>query len=382
MVVHAPPDPLNGEGTPLAGAPSVAARIGLGLYALLITYASWFPFTGWRNNGLAPWAFVSAAMPHYWTVFDLITNVIAYIPIGILAVFALYPVLRGAPAMLAALVVGTLLSAGMEAGQTYLPSRVASNLDLLTNAGGAAIGAIVGRFASHAFLEQSRLLSLRRHWFSQEASRGLIVLALWPLAQIYPQAYLFGHGQLLPLASSWLGELLNRPLDLGALLRQGRDLSAEQYWLAESIITATGLAGAVLAMMFLFRERAPKAALAGLLVAAALALKSLADAVIFGPDNAFLWLTPGSQAGLLIGALMLSGLMFAPPPAQRRVAGLALITALVAVNLVPANPYFVATLQTWSQGKFLNFNGAAQLLSLSWPFFMLWFLYHPVHRHK
>ncbi|WP_151447943.1 VanZ family protein [Lacisediminimonas profundi] len=382
MAVHASPGPLNREGTPLAGAPSVAARIGLVLYALLITYASWFPFTGWRNNGLAPWAFVSAAMPHYWTVFDLITNVIAYIPIGILAVFALYPRLRGAPAMLAALAVGTLLSAGMEAGQTYLPSRVASNLDLLTNTGGAAIGAIVGRFASHAFLEQSRLLSLRRHWFSHEASRGLIVLALWPLAQIYPQAYLFGHGQLLPLASAWLGELLDRPLDLGVLLRQGRDLSAEQYWLAESIITATGLAGAVLTMMFLFRERAPKAALAGLLVAAALASKSLANAVIFGPDNAFLWLTPGSQAGLLIGALMLSGLMFAPPPAQRRVAGLALVTALVAVNLVPANPYFVATLQTWSQGKFLNFNGAAQLLSLSWPFFMLWFLYHPVHRRK
>jgi hypothetical protein len=37
----------------------------------------------------------------------------------------------------------------------------------------------------------------------------------------------------------------------------------------------------------------------------------------------------------------------------------------------------VATLQTWVQGKFLNFNGAAQFLSLLWPFFAVWFLWLP-----
>ena len=58
--------------------------------------------------------------------------------------------------------------------------------------------------------------------------------------------------------------------------------------------------------------------------------------------------------------VMLSGLIFAPPVAQRRVAALTLFMSLVVVNLAPANPYFVATLQTWVQGKFLNFNGAAQ----------------------
>ena len=39
-------------------------------------------------------------------------------------------------------------------------------------------------------------------------------------------------------------------------------------------------------------------------------------------------------------------------------------------------------LQTWSLGKFLNFNGAAQFLALLWPFFTLWFLFHPMHRVK
>ena len=364
------------------GLPSISARIGLVVYALLIVYASWFPFTGWRTIGLSPWSWLNVAMPHYWTVFDLITNVIAYIPFGVLAVFAFYPVLTGSAAILSALLLGALLSTGMEAGQTFLPTRVASNLDLLTNSGGALLGAIIGHYTTSVFLEQSRLLSLRRLWFSHEASRGLIVLALWPLAQIYPQGYLFGHGQWLPVISSWLGELFSRPVDLNALLRWGHDLTAEHYWMAESIISACGLAGAVLAMMCLFRERAPKVALAGLLVATGLAAKSLASAVFFGQEHAFNWLTPGSQAGLLIGTMMLSGLAFAPPPAQRRVAGLALITALVVVNLAPVNPYFSATMQEWAQGKFLNLNGAAQVLSLTWPFFMLWFLYHPVHREK
>ena len=50
------------------------------------------------------------------------------------------------------------------------------------------------------------------------------------------------------------------------------------------------------------------------------------------------------------------------------------------VNTTPANPYFVATLQTWVQGKFLNFNGAAQFLSLLWPFFAFWYLLLPSHR--
>jgi hypothetical protein len=68
--------------------------------------------------------------------------------------------------------------------------------------------------------------------------------------------------------------------------------------------------------------------------------------------------------------------------AQRRVAAFSLLLSLSVVNLVPANPYFLATLQTWVQGKFLNFNGAAQFLSLLWPFLAFWFLFHPVHRRK
>jgi hypothetical protein len=270
----------------------------------------------------------------------------------------------------------------MEAVQTFLPSRVPSNLDLLTNTGGILLGAIAGVLLSHTFLEQSRFLLLRRRWFSVEASRGLIVLALWPLAQIYPQGHLFGHGQVAPILSGWLSDWLSIPIDLGALMRHDAELTIEQYWLSETIITACGLTGALLTLLCLLHRRAPKGTLLLLLLASAVAVKSLASALLFAPENAFVWLTPGAQGGILIGAIMLSGLAFAPPTAQRRVAVAALIISLIVINAVPANPYFIATLQTWVQGKFLNFNGAAQFLSLLWPFFTLWFLLHPVHNLK
>jgi VanZ family protein len=363
-------------------AASSFARVGLLIYTLLIVYASWYPFSGWHDIGLRPMAFLGAPMPHYRTTFDLATNVIAYVPFGVLAVFALYPHVRRVRAFLLAVAAGALLSGLMEAVQTFLPSRVPSNLDLATNALGVSIGALAGTLLTHMFLEQSRFLLLRRRWFSYEAGRGLIVLALWPLAQIYPQGYLFGHGQLTPILSNWLSDWFLTPVDLSSLWRNASELTVEQYWLSEIIVTACSMTGAVLTLLCMLRNRAPKASLAIVLIAAAVASKAFASALLFAPENAFAWLTPGAQGGMLIGIIMLCGLAFAPPAAQRRVAALALLTSLVAVNAAPANPYFIATLQTWVQGKFLNFNGAAQFLSLLWPFFALWFLLHPIHRVK
>lgn len=358
---------------------SVFARVSLLVYVLLIVYASWYPFTGWRVSGLSPLAFITAPLPHYWTGFDLVTNIIGYLPLGVLSVFALYPAIRGWAAILLTITGGMLLSGSMEAVQTYLPSRVSSNLDLIANTVGICTGALFAPAITSFFLEDSRFLQLRQRWFTHEASRGLLVLSLWPLAQIYPQAYLFGHGQLLPLLSDWLSTLLSLPVDLGALLRGAADLTVEQYWLSEAIITACGLSGALLTLSCVLRRRAPRGVLLLLLTMAAVAVKSLVSALLFGPDNAFGWITPGARGGMLFGLLMLTGLLFAPRVGQRRVAVLMLALCLITVNAAPANPYFIATMQGWNQGKFLNFNGASQFLSLLWPYLALWFLLHRTH---
>lgn len=360
---------------------SASVRIALLVYLLLIIYASGFPFSGWRDNGLAPWAYLGERMPHYWTLFDLVVNVIGYVPLGSLIVLALYPRVRGSWAVVITCASGILLSMMLEALQSYLPSRVPSNLDLMTNTLGVVIGALAGTLMYSPVLEKSWLRSLRRAWFSEQASRGLIVIALWPVAQIYPQPYLFGHGQLLPSVSGWLSSWLGMPVDLSQLLWQEVHFSVDHYRLLELFVTAFGMTGAVLVLLCQTRSAAPKVVLALLLMLSAIATKALANAVLFTPADAFSWLTPAAASGLIVGVVMLAGLSFAPPAAQRRTATLLLLISLVLLNMAPSNPYFMSTLQDWAQGKFLNFNGAAQFLSLCWPVFALWFLTHRTHHN-
>lgn len=362
--------------------PPIVARAALAAYTFLIVYASLYPFSGWRDLGVSPWGFLSAPLPYYWTKFDALTNVAGYLPFGVLAVLALYPRVRGLAAVVLAILAGALLSGAMEVIQTFLPSRVPSNLDLFTNLAGTVCGAPMGWWLARPLLQESWLLRLRDAWFTPAASRGMIVMGLWPLAQIYPQTYLLGHGQFLPILSGWLSTLLEQPIDLSGLLIRAEELSAQQYWLAETIITACGMTGALLTGACLLRAQAPRLRLMLCLLLAALAIKSLACAVIFDPHSAFDWLTPGAQGGLLFGAMMLAGLVSAPPRAQRRVAAISLLLSLIVVNAVPDNPYFAATMQTWTQGKFLNFSGAAQFLALAWSGIALWFLLHPVHRAR
>lgn len=361
---------------------SIFARAGLLAYVLLIIYASLYPFSGWQNMGVPLQAYLFAGMPRYWTGFDLITNVLGYIPLGTLVIFALYPHIRRTGAIALAILFGVLLSGVMEATQTLLPNRVASNLDLLTNSLGTIIGALIGSRLSPLVMERSRLRYLRQRWFTPEASRGLIVFALWPLAQIYPQSYLFGNGQALPALSEWLSTRLDVPVDIGNWLRNGVDLSVQQYWLIEAIVTACGMSSALLALSCVLRDKAPRAVLLPGLLAAAIAVRTLSSALMFTPAEAFVWLTPGAQAGLLLGTLLLACALLLGARAQRRVAITLLLIGLVFVNIASANPYFVATLETWVQGRFLNFNGAAQFLSVLWPASALWFLLHSIHRRK
>lgn len=363
--------------------PSVLARGVLLAYLALIIYASLYPFAGWERLGIPLENYLFEPIPpRYWTGFDVVTNILGYVPLGVLAVYAFYPSVRGFAAMLLAALLGILVSGSMEALQSFLPTRVTSNLDFLTNSTGALIGAVIGAFTYHQVLERSGLRRIRHRLFTPQASRGVVVLALWPLAQIYPQSYLFGTGQLLPVLSDWLSMWLDAPIDLSAILRNDMPLSATQYWQVEIIVTSCSTAGALLAWFHMLREKAPRILLVIAMLAAAIAVKTLSMALLFKPQNAFTWLSEGAQLGLLAGTLMVAVMIWLPPRLQRYLAITLLAVAFVIINVAPANPYFVAALETWLQGKFLNFNGAAQFLSLIWPLLAFWFLFHRTHRLK
>lgn len=360
--------------------PSSFLRAALPAYVFLIVYASLYPFEGWRFAGVSPLAYLGAPFPRYWTGFDVMVNVAGYVPLGVLLVTAASPRLRGGRALFFAVFAGTLLSFSMEALQAYLPSRVSSNLDLATNAAGVLAGALLGMLLSPALFREDRVYVFIRRQLRFASSRVLIVPMLWPLAQIYPQNDLFGLGEVFPVFSAWLSDFFGRPVDL-AFLAAG-DMTIGRYWLSEAVITATGLSGAVLLLLCMLQKRMPGLFLAVWMVLGALLLKTVACALFFGPENAFVWLTPGALGGLFAGLAILAGLVFVSPALQEWLAAALLGVCLAVVNGLPGNHYFVSTLQTWSQGKFLNFNGAARFLSLVWPFLALGFLVRSIYNRR
>src|SRR2546430_17675781 len=94
--------------------PSTLARYLFAAYVPLVIYASLDPFSGWRDRGLPPFAFLAAPFPRPIPVFDVVANIIGYIPLGFLAVLAVYPWLRRGYALGFGLACSVLLSFALE----------------------------------------------------------------------------------------------------------------------------------------------------------------------------------------------------------------------------------------------------------------------------
>jgi VanZ family protein len=332
-------------------------RYVLTAYLLLIVYASLYPFSGWRDQGVAPDAFLFAPMPRYFTIFDVATNLVGYFPLGFLAVLALHMPHRPWRAIALATLSAALLSIVLEAVQTYLPSRVASNLDVICNMAGAFLGALVGARLAPVLLSE-RMRGLRAEWLApgRHADLGMVLLGLWLLTQANPALLLFGNGD------------LRAGLGLGLA-----PFSAEGFRTMETAIVALNLIALGALTALIVRECIYAWAVVSLMVFATLLTKALASALLFKPENYGVWLTPGAQDGLTIGMLVLMFLPWLPRGLLAVLAVLLLGSAVLMVNLVPENPYHTANLPQWQQGQFLNFNGATGTVALLWPFgAMIW----------
>ncbi|WP_250491707.1 VanZ family protein [Caballeronia sp. GAWG1-1] len=360
--------------------PSAFSRQALAAYATLVVYASLYPFSGWRTLGIGPFAFIADPLPQYLTAFDVITNVLGYMPLGALIVLALYPRFRGSVAVCLALFGGALLSGAMEAIQTYLPTRVASNLDLAANAFGALVGGVLIAPATSALLDRGWLRRIRFTWFERHAAYVIGLTALWPFAGMFPAPYLFGGGDL-PRAlwdgldpamqdailawapASW--DLETWSDRLGALL-------PDDAW--EAIITSCNLYAALVLATLLTRERAPRIRLMLGLIIATLFAKAAATFLQSRAGLFYDWATDGALEGIAIGALA-AVLSVALPRSLRAVlAGAALVAGLALVNLLPLNPYFDIVLADWRQGRYLHFNGLLHWLAWVWPYAALGWL--------
>jgi VanZ family protein len=340
--------------------PSPLARYLLLAYVLLIVYGSLYPFSGWRDQGVSPFAYLTGRLPRYITAFDVVTNLIAYAPLGFVALLAMHPLARGKFAFAAAGLAGCALSLAMEALQTYLPSRISSNLDLATNSLGAFIGAGLALRFGISLLGRGKMHALRHRWVldGHQYDLGLVLLGLWLFTQLNPGTLLFGNGDLRGLFEG-----------LTAALHP-----AEVFIQVEAAVTACNMIAIGLFLSCLMQDERPLRGSLLALLAAALALKTVAVGELLKAQNVFAWLTPGALLGLVAGALALALALALPRAARMALAGLLLMAATVLVNVAPQNPYFADALQLWPQGYFLNFNGVTRLTSLAWPFAALFYL--------
>lgn len=343
---------------PPGRSPVLLARYLALAWCGLVVYGSLHPFSGWRTTGVSPIAFLEGGWPRYWTAFDLLANVAVYLPLG----FCLTLALRGLPGRFTAPVIATLLAGGLSCGletlQTWLPSRVPSNVDLACNTLGGLLGAIWAQLAGPRLV--ARVIALQHRLIAPvpHAELGLTLLGLWLLVPLSPETLLFGAGdlrQLLGLA--------------GAV-----PFAAESFVLISASITAFNTVAVGLIVRLLCARLRDAYLIVPLFLLLGLVVNTLAAAVLVGPAGALAWLTPGAQLGLLVGTAFLAGALALPATPRTMIAALALMAGTILVNLTPANPYSAAALAAWRQGHFLNFNGLTRLVATLWPFLTLPFL--------
>ncbi|TXK28443.1 VanZ family protein [Ottowia sp. GY511] len=337
------------------------------VYAALIVYASLFPFSGWRDQGIAPWAYLEAPWPQYWTRFDLISNLIGYMPLGFLLTLAM---LRMARQPWLALTLATLaaaaLSFAMECLQSYLPARVASNVDLGFNAAGGLIGAL-----SAAVLERlgaiDRWRRFRARWFVRDSRGALVLLALWPVGLLFPAPVAFGLGQVYERLEEGLAEWLDgtpflewlplRELDLQPLLPG-----------VELVCVALGALVPCLLGYTVIRHRGRRLLFAAMSFVCGVLVTALSAGLSYGPIHAWAWISRPVELGLL--AAVFAAALLALVPGRVCVVLLlgVLVAQVVLLNAAPESAYFALTLQSWEQGRFIHFHGLAQWVGWLWPY--------------
>jgi VanZ family protein len=332
----------------------------------LIVYASLYPFLDWRDQGIAPWDFLSAPWPKYWTGFDVTTNVLGYVPLGFLLSLTALRTGRATHAVGLATLAGGLLSLVMESLQGYLPIRVPSNVDLGLNVLGAWQGAMLA-WALEKLGIIDRWSRFRARWFVADARGALVLLALWPLALLFPADVPFGLGQVLERLEAAVVDLLEQTPFLDWL--PVRDVELQPLTVGvEVLCVVLGLLIPCLLGFCIVRATGRRLVLIAVVFLSGLAATALSAALSYGPDHAWAWFSIPVRAGVLAALLLASLLTRIPRPASVAFLLLALGAYLSLLNQAPTSPYFSQTLFTWEQGRFIRFHGLAQWLGWLWPY--------------
>jgi len=343
-----------------SGKPWLAGFVALA-YTLVIVFASLQPFSGWRAPPAEVLGFLGA-WPRYITTGDVVLNIAAYLPLGAMLFAALWPRLPAAAAFVVASLLAVLLSLALESAQMFLPTRIASSLDLLSNSGGAGIGALSGWMLTWPAFANNPMAAMRRNVVRTDAfgDCGLLVVATWILIQFHQAPLVFGGGE-------WRGILQFQPLFTH---------TPQIYILAESAIAALATTAIALLISLLLQPQQSAAPPIALTLVLALTAKSIAAATLARAEHWLQWLTPGVGTGIAGGLVFFALLARFARTTRALGAVFCLVAGVFIVNGTPENPYQAAPAFILSPQPthLLNFSNIVRLLSQVWPLAAIIFL--------
>lgn len=342
------------------------------VYVTLIVYASLYPFDGWRIQGIAPWAFLWAPFPQYWTIFDVISNVLGYAPLGFFFTLAFRRTRPRLPSLTVATLMATALSSVMESLQFFLPLRVPSNVDWLLNVAGAWLGGATAVVLTWAGV-LARWSRFRAKWFIADARGALVLLALWPVGLLFPAPVAFGLGQVYERleesvatwlqGTPWLEWLPLREVELQPML-QG----------SEVLCVLIGLMLPCLLAYSVVRTLQQRWSAMLVFLTLGLFASALSAALTYGPVHAWDWTSSEVRAGVVAALCATSLAAFLSRRTCLVIALVCLVLQLALLNNAATDAYFSLTLQTWEQGRFIRFHGLIQWIGWLWPYVALAYL--------
>lgn len=323
------------------------------VWALLIAYASLYPFFPLRPPSIdAVTAFF--VKPRYMVAYDVVWNVVAYVPLGTLA--ALYYRQRTTPgrAFVNAVAFAAAFSLAMEILQFFVPNRVASIFDVLANAGGAVLGAAV--FADPVYSVATKPLGeMRERTLIPGAwgDAGLVLLILWLIAQLNPALPFFGAGNI-----------------------GGGDAGVVQMAILQWGAVALSLCGFGLFVSTLVRGNQGALRATLVLLSVALWLKFLGASLVLQPHFSDEWVSGGRAAGLAIGLLA-----FVPLRRLARAGRVYLALVMILAGALFSKIFGAYSaldeflrLFRWPHGQLASFATLTRFLHELWPFAALVFL--------
>lgn len=347
------PEQVADPAKPNTGAPAplrVLLRGALLISLFIVVYATLLPFAGWRVPETLVW---QGLVRPYQTGLDLLLNVVAYVPVGLLLAARTLQV-GGRRPLLNAVLLASALSLTLECLQLFLPGRVAALHDWLANSAGGLAGAACAVSAQGRRLG-SRLAALRGRWLAAQphAEWGALLLIIWLVAQSNPAVPFFEAGQLAnQLTRDW------QAADPGV-----------QALLPQVIAIALNVCGFALFLAVWVHPRIFAGVPALLALAAGLMVKFLAAGLMLKAPLLESWLGPASALGLIAGYFLALILLGTRPRTQLFLATLLIFGGGLMARMAGTYDGFEGMLSLFerSHPQLGAFAGLTRWLNELWP---------------